>query len=353
MKSRAVLPALLLLAACAVPAPPPSSAPPGAVPRLVEDAWLAADGATLPVTRWLPAGEPRGVVLALHGFTEHRGVFFLLAPELAAAGYAVYAYDQRGFGATDSRGFWPGADQLVADARAAWRLLGERYPGIPVHLLGHSMGAAVAVLATTGADRIEPASAVLVSPAVQGWDTLPWIQRVTLRVGHSLMPGVRVRQRWARAFVDITVTDDPMIRRRQAEDPAILRKLRIDMIHGVVGLMDAAAERVPQVPPPVLIQYGQRDDIIPAAAACALFERMRASPNPGHRLALYPEGYHYLTRDLQRARTIEDIEAWLAAPGTAPVSGAGVTPALATRRLCEPAADAMQAERRQGKPNLE
>jgi alpha-beta hydrolase superfamily lysophospholipase len=337
VRNRAVFSIVLLLTACAVPTPPPApSVPAGDAPRLAEDAWLAADGRVLPMTRWLPDGEPSGVVLALHGFTEHRDIFFLLAPRLAEAGYAVYAYDQRGFGATTTRGFWPGADRLTADARSAWRLLEQRHPGTPVHLLGHSMGAAVAVLATTGARRIEPASTVLVSPAVHGWDTLPWIQRVALRIGHFVMPGAQPRQRWARVFVDITVTDDPMIRRMQALDPQILRKVRIDMIHGVVELMDTAAERLLQVPSPVLIQYGERDDIIPVSAACALFERMQAGPASGRRLALYPDGYHYLTRDLQRDRTISDIQTWLAAPGAAPHSGAGVSPAAAIRRLCEP-----------------
>lgn len=348
MKNRVLILMITLLAGCAVPAPPSApSAPPGDVPRLVEDTWIAADGRELPLTRWLPEGKPAGVILALHGFSEHRGIFFALAPHLAGAGYAVYAYDQRGFGATATRGFWPGADQLTADARSAWRLLEERYPQTPVHLLGHSMGAAIAVLATTGAGRIEPASTVLVSPAVHGWDTLPWIQRVGLRIGHFVVPGALLRQRWARAFADITVTDDPIIRRMQALDPAILRKVRIDMIHGVVELMDSAAERVPQVPTPVLIQYGERDDIIPTPAACVLFERLRASPASGRWLALYPEGYHYLTRDLQRGRTIRDILAWLAAPGAAPRSGAGVSPGAASRRLCGTASDEARADQPQ------
>lgn len=347
VKNRILILMIPLLAACAVPVPPPvPSVPPGDLPRLVEDVWIAADGRALPLTQWLPESEPAGVILALHGFSEHRGIFFTLAPHLAEAGYAVYAYDQRGFGATATRGFWPGADQLTADARQAWRLLQERYPQTPVHLLGHSMGAAIAVLATTGAHRIEPASTVLVSPAVHGWDTLPWIQRVALRVGHFVVPGAWARQRWARAFADITVTDDPVIRRMQARDPAILRKVRIDMIHGVVELMEAAAERVSQVPTPVLIQYGERDDIIPTPAACALFERLRARPASGRWLALYPEGYHFLTRDLQRDRTIHDIRTWLAAPGAAPHSGAGVSPEAASRRLCGTAVDGPRAQPR-------
>jgi len=333
VKHRGVMALIPLLAACA--APPPAPPPSGEFPRLTEEAWIAADGRALPLTQWLPDSEPKGVVLALHGFGEHRGIFFALAPHLAEAGYAVYAYDQRGFGTTVTRGFWPGIDRLTGDAREAWRLLRQRYPDIPVHLLGHSMGAAVAILATTGPGRIQPAGTVLVSPAVHGWETLPWIQRVALRIGHFLAPGARPRQRWARAFVDITVTDDPIIRRMQALDPDILRKVRIDMIHGVVELMDMAARRVPQVPTPVLIQYGERDDIIPAAAACAMFDRLRLEPTPDRWLALYPQGYHYLTRDLQRGRTIGDIRAWLAAPGTAPASGAGVPPAAASRRLCK------------------
>ncbi len=320
----------VVLGACAGPGkPPPAGDSPG--PRLTDTAWIAADGRRMPLTRWSGEGEPRGIVLALHGFSEHRRVFFALAPHLAAAGYRVYAYDQRGFGDTATRGFWPGGQALVDDARSAYRLLRQRYPDTPIHLLGHSMGGAIATLAVTGNGAIQPASTILVAPAIHGWDSLPWIQRVALRLSHWIAPGARPRQSWGRAVADIRVTDDPTIARLQAHDPHILRAVRIDMIHGVVDLMDAALERIHSLPPATLVLYGERDDIIPHTAACALFDHLDDA-GPGVALQLYPQGYHYLTRDRQRGRTIADIRAWLDDDIPA---GDATTPSAAKGRLCD------------------
>jgi len=319
----------LALTACATPdTPSPGREAPG--PRLTEAAWITADGRRMPLTRWSGEGEPRGIVLALHGFSEHGGIFFALAPHLAASGYRVYAYDQRGFGETATRGFWPGEQALVDDARAAYRLLRQRWPDTPIHLLGHSMGGAIATLAVTGDEAIRPTSTILVAPAIHGWDSLPWIQRLALRVSNWIAPGARPRQSWGHAVVDIRVTDDRKIVRLQAHDPHILRAVRIDMIHGVVDLMDHALQRIPSLPPATLVLYGERDDIIPHAAACALFDRL-GDADPGIALRLYPAGYHYLTRDRQRGRTIADIRAWL--HSGAPAEGS-ISPSAASGRLC-------------------
>lgn len=319
----------LVLSACAVPdKPPPTGDSPG--PRLTDTDWIAVDGHRMPLTRWSGEGEPRGIVLALHGFSEHRRIFFALAPHLAAAGYRVYAYDQRGFGDTATRGFWPGERALVEDARSAYRLLRQRYPDTPVHLLGHSMGGAIATLAVTGEDAIRPTSTILVAPAVHGWDSLPWIQRLALRLSHWIAPGARPRQSWGHAVVDIRVTDDPKIARLHTLDPDILRAVRINMVHGVVDLMDHALQRIPALPPDTLVLYGERDDIIPHAAACALFGQLNGA-GPAIALRLYPQGYHYLTRDRQRGRTIADIRAWL--DSGMPAEDA-ITPSAASSRLC-------------------
>ena len=69
------------------------------------------------------------MILALHGFNDSRDQWALPAPVFAAAGIAVYAPDQRGFGDTAQRGqTWPGVAALVNDADAMARDLHRRYP---------------------------------------------------------------------------------------------------------------------------------------------------------------------------------------------------------------------------------
>ena len=113
-----------------------------------ENTFLMPDGASLPYRAWLPEREepPWAVVLALHGMNDSRDAWELPAPAFTDAGIAVFAPDQRGFGATAQRGRWPGEAVLAADVTAMTRHLRTRYPRARLILMGESMGAAVLML---------------------------------------------------------------------------------------------------------------------------------------------------------------------------------------------------------------
>ncbi|GMA18409.1 alpha/beta fold hydrolase [Arsenicicoccus piscis] len=111
----------------------------------------ATDGTPVHVHVWLPPGRPKAVVQLAHGMSEHASRYARLAQALTAAGYAVYADDHRGHGETaaspDDYGFFgdrDGWDLLVGDLVALTATIKERHPGLPVVLLGHSMGSLLA-----------------------------------------------------------------------------------------------------------------------------------------------------------------------------------------------------------------
>ena len=100
--------------------------------------------------------RPRGLVLMLHGGAQHsqrpvdgrslslrrtQMMYAALAPRVADAGcaLALLSFTVKGWNAHQ------GAPAPVTDARRALAEIGERHPGVPVVLLGHSMGARAAV----------------------------------------------------------------------------------------------------------------------------------------------------------------------------------------------------------------
>lgn len=305
--------------------------PGNAKPALRGQTLIAADGFHLRMRRWLPPRPADAVVLALHGFNDYGASFDGVAEVLRADGIAVYAPDQRGHGRSGPRGLWPGRETLVADAVTALRLLQQRYPEQPVYLLGESMGAAVALLAAARPQAPRPAGVVLLAPAVWGERVMPWYQRLGLSVGPAVAPGLElpVRLAW---LLGNHPSDEAAVLQQLRADPLVQDGARLDTLQGLAGLMDAALAASPQLPAPALILYGEQDAIIPSEAVCHMLAGLPV--DDGWRMALYPDGYHLLTRYSGADSVLADLRAWFQEPSAALPSGRSVTRAQALARLC-------------------
>jgi alpha-beta hydrolase superfamily lysophospholipase len=253
-------------------------------------------------------------MLALHGMDDSRDALEFPAPDFADAGIAVFSPDQRGFGDTAARGYWPGMATLVDDARRMAALLQARYPHARLTLLGESMGAAELMCLATGPDPPAHATYVLVAPAVWTRSEMNPFERGGLWLMSHLLPGFTVTGQVAR----ITASDNRQALIRLSRDPLTIHETRFDAIDGLVNLMDAAASAAPRLTAPSLFLYGGKDELIPRDATVRVW---RALP-PGPVRAFYPGGYHLLLRDLGRAGPIGDIIDWLLDPAAPLPSGA-------------------------------
>jgi acylglycerol lipase len=297
-----LLTAVLLLGGCATQLMPPG--PATAQPAVTEGAFTLADGFRLPYRAWLPEGAPKGVILALHGMNDSRDAWEYPAPAFADAGLAVFAPDQRGFGATASRGYWPGTEGLVGDVRTMAALLRVRYPGVKLFLVGESMGAAVLMVAATSPDPPPADGYVLIAPAVWGRAEMNVFLRATLWLGANTVPGWTLT---GRGIVSIAASDNREALIRLSRNKLTLHATRVDAIQGLVDLMDAALAAAPRFHAPALFLYGGKDQLVPPRATEATW---KALP-PGAMRAFYPNGYHLLLRDKGRAVPIGDIVGWI------------------------------------------
>ncbi len=294
---------VLALAACA-----PRIAPPGggaATPALATDYFLTADGMRLPLRVWPTDAPPRAVFLALHGFNDYSKSFEAPAAAWRKSGIAVYAYDQRGFGAAPGHGLWPGVAAMTGDLVVASRLLRARYPGTPLYLLGESMGASVILAAFAGDERPDADGVVLSAPAVWARRFMPGYQRVALWLGAHTVPWLKVTGQGLK----IRASDNNEMLRALGRDPLVIKGTRIDALYGLTNLMDAALAAAPKLDIRTLILYGRVEQLIPESARRAI---LAALPKDGAwRHIEYESGFHMLLRDLNADIVLRDIAVWV------------------------------------------
>lgn len=96
---------------------------------------------------WLPDHDAHSLVVFLHGYAEHLGLYDSLARRLVADGHAVHAMDAVGHGRSDGeRAVIASWDYYVEDARRLVARAREKHPGIPLIVMGHSGGSVAAYL---------------------------------------------------------------------------------------------------------------------------------------------------------------------------------------------------------------
>jgi hypothetical protein len=136
---------------------------------------------------------------------------------------------------------------------------------------------------------------------------MPWHYRTALWLSSHLFPWMRLTGKG----LDLYPSDNIPLLRRIGNDPLWIRATRTDAMAGVSDVMDRAHDQADGLTVPSLLLYGLNDQIIPAGPMRDVARRLDAL-GPEHRLAIYPDGWHLLSRGLEGPKVIGDIASWLA-----------------------------------------
>ncbi len=300
----------LLLAACS--APPESLEPRPEQPALHQGHYLAADGTRLPLRRWGSEAEAEAVLIALHSFGDHGAAFQDLGPWFAARGYLVLAPDVRGFGEAGEHGVWAGTCTLVADLSDLVTLVKAEVPDRPLVVLGESMGGGLALLSAAGSEacpseaEATPDALILAAPAVRGGLPLRYFWDAMISAGDNLAPDLTFTVGRARPS-----TLEPVFARRLAEDPLIVRDVRMDTYAGLIDLADKATDAVPRVQVPSLYLHGSRDRTVKRVSV----EKAVAESAGPAKLLAYRGAPHMVLHRRPSEDIWQDVADWLQAQG--------------------------------------
>jgi acylglycerol lipase len=226
--------------------------------RVRYGAFAASDGAEVPYRLWLPKTAPRAAILLLHGCCDYSGAFDDIAPKLVKRGFACLAYDQRGFGATASRGQWMGQERIVADVTEAVGFFRTRIPdGLPLFIIGESMGGSVAVHAAASNPDLGVDGLVLVAPGALASTLRNTLYNMTMRVlrffaGQSEIVVERTNGDELSAAAAIRLMGDPMV----------MQAIRAELLSGVIAMGYAAVGAAAKVTVPTLTLAATKDDVV-------------------------------------------------------------------------------------------
>lgn len=256
----------------------------------------APDGIRLFTHRW-EAPNPRGAIVIVHGLGEHVGRYTHVAPMFVEAGFDVRGTDARGWGASEGPRAWVDSfetllDDLADDVLAAGEL------GVPVILLGHSLGGLISLLyATSGRPRAD--RLVLSSPAIR--NTLPKAQIVAAQLLNRIAP-----RRGLKNPVDVTeLSRDQTVGERYSADPLVVQTSTFGFGVAAFDALDSVPAALEVLDIPTLVTHGAADRIVAPSvseplADLAVVERI-----------VYPEFRHEPFNEEGGRHAVATIVGWL------------------------------------------
>jgi alpha-beta hydrolase superfamily lysophospholipase len=274
----------------------------------------SADGTRIAAYRWDPVGEPRAAVQLTHGMGEHAQRYDHVASALTDAGYVVYAQDQRGHGASANpdrlgdlgNGGW---NALVDDIGLLSAHIRAEHPGLPLILLGHSMGSfavqqylldhsddvtGVALTGTAVIDLLEPALdldqpldlAMFNAPFQPARTDYDWLSR------DEAVVDAYVADPFCGFGIDTESAKGMFAGARRLADPVQLAALRSSL--------------------PVYIAVGEADPVNGGLAVLTpLIDRLKEAGLSDVTVVTYPEARHEVLNETNSDEVIGSLITWM------------------------------------------
>lgn len=248
------------------------------------------------VRRWTPAREPRAEIVLCHGLAEHSGRYERAGEVLAAAGFAVTAYDQIGFGGSGGARAWVDSWSDVLD-QVQRHIEEAKATGRPTVLLGHSNGGLFA-LEYALAERPAPDLLVLSAPALDGGAA--W-QRIGAEVLDRVGPKVMVPNN----LKGSQLSRDPAVGEDYFSDPLNQHSTTGRYAAELFRAMKRVGAVVDRLAIPTFVIHGAADTIVRPESTAVLGEV------PAVERRLYPAIRHELFNEPEGPEIVGDVVEWI------------------------------------------
>ena len=273
-----------------------------------------AEAKSAPLISWLPPEgvKPQVAMLCIHGFSLHKGCFAAFGKVMAKDGVATYALDLRGFGESKSKAIHTELDfdGSMADIKAVLQQIRKTHPGLPVIVLGESMGGAIALRAA--ALYPELVSGLIASvPARDRFGMSEEEREFAEKAGLQTIFGGYSRTINNAALAAVKkISQKEEVRAEWTNDPLMRTNFSPKEFVQLDGFMSKNLEAAAMVKEtPVLFIQGTNDKLIRPAGTWKLFERLGT---PHRQLVLSKNSEHLIFEEGQyRQDDLKFVLSWI------------------------------------------
>ena len=253
---------------------------------------------------WLPEGEPKAVLLIVHGLAEHSGRYMNVVHYFVPLGYAVYEVDHVGHGkSSGTRVYVERFGDYTHTLKTYFDMVRRWQPGKPIFLLGHSMGGLIGAVYLLDY-QAELTGAVLSGPAVKVHRTVSSTDIFVGKVMSVLMPKLGVIGLEAEG-----VSRDAAVVQAYVDDPLVFRgkvtaRLSAELVKAVRRLIADAAN----ITLPILIVQGSEDKLVDPKGAQVLYDAVSSVDKT---IKIYDGLYHEVFNEPEHDMVLGDVQVWL------------------------------------------
>lgn len=276
--------------------------------------WQAPDGEKFPAEEWPADGNPRAVLMCVHGMGGAASDFIALAEAATRKGYACFAPNLRGQGLDPQarrRGAFLDLPVLSRDIEAFAKMAHSRFPDLPFFLCGESMGALVVSWVLSHGALDVPLRGVFFSvPVVDLIKPTPWAVRQMVRLLALATPEVRFYPSWfvSGKTAPLRVTRDEEHAQSVRSSDHAIRAFSLRALNQLGNLMESRETLAAGVKVPTLVLAAGKDVYLRPEQVREWFDRIAAKDKT---FRLYPDAYHLLWNDWDREQVLGDILGWL------------------------------------------
>jgi len=268
-----------------------------------------ADQLNLVWQSWIPV-SPRGVIVIIHGLAEHSGRYRETADFLSENGWAVYACDLRAHGLSPDppkagRVHVNRFEDYFRDVDALTGLAREKYPELPMYLLGHSMGGLISIRYSLEKPA-GLAGVIISSPALGTHPEFkpPFLLKLMVSILSRLAPRLLV----ASDLDTQAISKDPAVVKAYIDDPLVSQKVSTRWYNEIMKSMRKAHEGAASLRIPMLLMQSGADRLVDPAAPGRW---ANAAPDGLVDLVVWDGLYHEMFNEPEKDQVRTRLLEWL------------------------------------------